>query len=127
MPADLSLRPTLVLGASDNPERTSFTAIHLLRAHGVPVYALGLRTALIADVQVQKDPTQLMLPSVDTITLYMGAPRQAPFYPYILGLHPRRIIFNPGAENQELKAQAEAQGIECLEACTLVMLHFGQF
>jgi uncharacterized protein len=127
MPVDLSLRPTLVLGASDNPERTSFTAVQMLRAHGVPVYALGLRAGRIADVQVQKDPALLVLPQLDTVTLYMGAPRQVPFYPYLLGLHPRRLIFNPGAENPELKALAEAQGIECVEACTLVMLHFGQF
>lgn len=123
----LSAKPTLVLGASDNPERTSYTAVHMLRGHGVPVYALGLREALVADVQIQKDPARLKMPTLDTITLYLGAPRQEPFYDYILGLHPKRIIFNPGAENPALKQLAEAQGIACVEACTLVMLHFKQF
>jgi len=42
-------------------------------------------------------------------------------------LSPKRIIFNPGTENQELKKLAEAQGIECLEACTLVMLSVGVY
>lgn len=127
MSSELSSKPTLVLGASDNPERTSFTAINMLRSHGVPVYGLGLHVATVADVQIQKDKTQLQMPDVHTITLYLGAPRQVQYYDYILGLHPKRIIFNPGAENRELKQLAEAQGIECVEGCTLVMLHFGQF
>lgn len=120
-------KATLVLGASDNPERTSYTAVHMLREHGVPVYALGLRAAQVADVQIEKDAALLNMPELDTITLYLGAPRQVPFYDYILGLHPKRIIFNPGAENPELRRLAEAQGIQCVEACTLVMLHFRQF
>ncbi|MFT6873748.1 MAG: hypothetical protein ACJAVN_002770, partial [Roseivirga sp.] len=40
---------------------------------------------------------------------------------------PKRIIFNPGTENQELKNKAESAGIECVEACTLVMLSVGNF
>jgi hypothetical protein len=52
---------------------------------------------------------------------------QEPYYDYILGLKPRRIIFNPGTENPELEMLASEAGIECLEACTLVMLSTGQY
>ena len=34
---------------------------------------------------------------------------------------------NPGAENHELRKAAEAQGIEVVEGCTLVMLRTGTF
>ncbi|TNE56910.1 MAG: CoA-binding protein, partial [Bacteroidetes bacterium] len=66
-------------------------------------------------------------PDVDTVTLYVGPQRQVPYYEYILSLHPKRIIFNPGTENPELEALAEAQGIEVVEGCTLVMLSIGGY
>ena len=59
--------------------------------------------------------------------MYMNAKRQAAYIDFILSIAPKRIVFNPGAENQELFDAATAKGIECLNACTLVMLNFGQF
>lgn len=64
---------------------------------------------------------------VDTITLYIGPARQPQWYNYLLSLKPKRIIFNPGTENDEFEALAEQQGIEALEACTLVMLRSRQY
>ena len=64
---------------------------------------------------------------VDTLTLYIGPQRQPEWYDYLLGLKPKRIVFNPGTENEEFEALARKQGIETLEACTLVMLRSRQF
>lgn len=64
---------------------------------------------------------------VDTITLYIGPRRQPEWYDYLLALKPKRIIFNPGTENDEFENLARQQGIETLEACTLVMLRSKQF
>ena len=50
-----------------------------------------------------------------------------PYYDYIMSLKPRRIIFNPGTENDELMRMAAKDGIDTLEACTLVMLSTGQY
>jgi len=67
------------------------------------------------------------IPEVDTVTLYVGPHNQKPWYEYILDLSPRRIIFNPGAENQELAEMATERGIEVNFGCTLVMLNVGTF
>ena len=64
---------------------------------------------------------------VDTVTLYLNPKRQVELYDYILGLKPKRIIFNPGTENIELVELATAQGIETEIACTLVMLSVGNY
>jgi predicted CoA-binding protein len=64
---------------------------------------------------------------VDTVTLYLNPDNQKPYYDYILSLKPRRIIFNPGTENEELEEMAASQGIKVQEACTLVMLGTGQY
>ena len=68
-----------------------------------------------------------VLEDIDTITLYLGPERQREYYDYILSLKPKRIIFNPGTENNELAALAETNGIETVEACTLVMLSIGNY
>ena len=64
---------------------------------------------------------------IDTVTLYLGKSRSDPLIPAILGARPRRIIMNPGAENQDLAREARQAGIEVVEDCTLVMLQTGSF
>jgi hypothetical protein len=119
------LKKTLVLGASDNPERYSNMAISRLRGKGHPVVAIGHSVTRTGDVDIETEKKPFT--GVDTVTIYLNPLRQAAYYDYILSLHPSRIIFNPGAENPELAALAEANGIKPLAACTLVLLSTGQF
>lgn len=116
---------TVVLGASPNPERYSYLATNRLKAYGHPVVAIGAQAGEINGTPITKEHTAIA--DVDTVTLYLNAYRQREYYDYIVQLHPKRIIFNPGAENDELAALAREQGIEPLEACTLVMLSTGQY
>ncbi len=118
-------KKTLVLGASDNPERYSNMAISQLRGKGHPVVAIGHRLTRTGDVDIETEKKPIA--DVDTVTLYLNPMHQAAYYDYILSLHPKRIIFNPGAENAELAALARANGIQPLEACTLVLLRTGQY
>ena len=87
--------------------------------------AVGLREANVFGVDIQKG--QPLTEDVDTITLYLNPERQKDYYDYILGLHPKRIIFNPGTENFELVRMAKEKGIEVEIACTLVMLSVGVY
>ncbi len=59
--------------------------------------------------------------------MYLNPLRQKEYYDYILSLKPKRIIFNPGSENDELADLAKKKGIQVQEACTLVLLNTGQF
>jgi len=114
-------KKTLVLGASPNPVRYSNIATIRLRMYGHEVIPLGIRKGSIDGLDIELEPSEW--DDVDTVTLYMNPSRQEPFYPYILDtIKPKRIIFNPGTENDELKQMAEEKGIECVYACTLVML-----
>jgi predicted CoA-binding protein len=119
------LKLTLVIGASDNPGRYSYLAVNRLRSKGHPVVAIGRRQAKIADVAVETEKKDFR--GVDTVTFYLSPGLQKEYYDYILSLHPKRIIFNPGTENRELAELAEAHGIKSLDACTLVLLSTGQF
>ncbi|MGN6567589.1 MAG: CoA-binding protein [Flavipsychrobacter sp.] len=116
---------TLVLGASENPSRYSNMAIKRLRQHDQQVVAIGNKEGKVDDVAIVKEHPQME--DVDTVTLYLNPSNQKPYYDYILSLKPRRIIFNPGTENEELERMAIQKGINVLEACTLVMLGTGQY
>jgi predicted CoA-binding protein len=118
-------KKTLVLGASDNPGRYSYLAINRLRGKGHPVVAIGQRQVMTGDVAIETEKKPFN--GVHTVTMYLNATRQKEYYDYILSLRPKRIIFNPGAENDELSALARANGIQAIEACTLVLLSTGQF
>ena len=118
-------KKTLVLGASDNPSRYSYLAVNRLRSHGHPVVAIGKKNAMVADVPIKKEKKDWN--DVDTVTLYLNPTHQQQYYEYILSLKPKRIIFNPGAENDELADLAIKNGIIPIEACTLVLLSTNQY
>lgn len=118
-------KKTLVLGASSNSTRYSYNAIRDLRQYDHEVIAIGKREGIVEDIAItqKEEPIE----DLDTVTLYLNSDNQKPYYDYILSLNPRRIIFNPGAENHELAELARAKGIKTMNACTLVMLHTGQY
>jgi len=118
-------KKTLVLGASDNPSRYSYLAVNRLRSHGHTVVAIGKKNSRVADVPIEKEKKDWE--NVDTVTLYLNPDHQQQYYDYILSLKPKRIIFNPGAENDELAALAVKNGIKPVEACTLVLLSTNQY
>ena len=119
------VKKTLVLGGSPNPARYSYLAINKLREHDHPVWAIGKRPAQVADVTVMQEMKPIE--QLDTVSVYLNKDNQKSYYDYILTQHPRRVIFNPGAENPEFEKILKNQGVEVLEACTLVLLSTGQF
>lgn len=119
------MKKTVVLGASSNPSRYSFLAVNKLKKFNHEVVAIGKRKGKAGEIEI--DTEQKAVPDVDTVTLYLNPENQKPYYNYILSLKPKRIIFNPGTENEELYSLASKNGIEPVEACTLVMLSTGQY
>jgi mutator protein MutT len=117
---------TLVIGASPKEDRYSNMAVKLLKAYHHPVIALGLKEDMINDTPIITDKTTIQ-EGIDTITMYVSDKNQEPYYDYILATKPRRVIFNPGTENESFYSTLDEHGIEHFEACTLVMLRTGQF
>jgi predicted CoA-binding protein len=115
-----------VLGASVKPERFSNKAVRLLKRYGHDVIPVGLRHGEIDGLKIIKfDEVENL--SAGTVTLYLSAKNQKPYYDLIFSFNPSRVIFNPGTENDELKSILESKGIETVEDCTLQMLRRGEF
>lgn len=121
------LKTTVVMGATTNPTRYAYLAANRLRENDVPFIPIGIKKGEVAGKPILDLREKPELEDVHTVTMYIGPDNQAEWIDYILSLKPKRIIFNPGAENPELAQKAEAQGIEVVEGCTLVMLSIGAF
>ena len=119
------MKKTVVIGASVNPERYSNMAVRRLKKYGHDVIAIGLKEGEIDGVKIQTGHPDI--PGVDTITIYVNEKNQPDLGDYILSLKPKRVIFNPGAENEKLEKRFSETGIEIEEACTLTLLSTGQY
>lgn len=119
------MKRTLVIGASEKPERYAYNVTVMLNEYKHDTYAYGLRAGNIEGNAIQTSwPTEEVF---DTVTLYVGPQNQGDYQEKILALHPKRVIFNPGTENAAFETILENVGIEALEACTLVLLRTNQY
>jgi predicted CoA-binding protein len=115
-----------VLGASPKPDRYAHKAMQMLRDHGYR--AIPVNPAFDEILGEKCYPSIADVPDkIDTVTLYLGKARSDPLIDEIVEAKPRRIIMNPGAENEDLATKAREHGIEVVEGCTLVMLRSGSF
>jgi uncharacterized protein len=120
------MHTTVILGATTNPSRYAYRAAHQLVRSGEHIVPVGIKTGEVAGVPILRD-----FPSVagqaETVTMYIGPALQPQYYDAILKLAPQRVIFNPGTENAAFASMLRAEGIQVLEACTLVMLSTHQY
>ena len=115
-----------VVGASPKEDRYSNKAIRMLTEYDHTPVPVAPKHETIEGLKVFHSLDSLDQ-TVDTVTVYLGPARQAAVIDQIIGLAPKRVIFNPGTENPEAQQKLEAAGIQVVEACTLVMLKTNQF
>jgi predicted CoA-binding protein len=120
-------KKTMILGASTNPMRYAYVAAEMFAERKIPFVPVGIKKGKVFGEEILDLREEPQVEEVHTVTLYIGPQNQKEWYTYILSLHPKRIIFNPGTENQELMELARAQNIETCRACNLVLLSTGQF
>lgn len=116
----------LVLGASPKEDRYSNKAVKLLLDYGHSVIPVHPKVVEIHGVKCQPNLSAIRVP-VDTITVYLGMKNSTPLIDQIIALSPKRIVLNPGAENEELRLRARERGVDVIDGCTLVMLKSGQW
>ena len=116
---------SVVLGASPNHSRYSNKAVRSLLKSDHEVVPVGTITGEIKELEILTGKPDI--PDVDTVLLYLAPNRQPEFYDYIIGLKPRRVIFNPGTHNQEFIDLVTENGIEAVEDCALIMLNTGEY
>lgn len=120
-------KKTVIIGATTNPSRYAYIAAGMLTEYNHEIIPVGIKKGEVYGKSILNINQQPSIQEVDTVTLYIGPQHQPEHYDYILSLHPKRVIFNPGTENPEFEKMVEESGAEVLEACTLVLLRSGQY
>ena len=120
-------KKTVILGASTNPMRYAYVVAEMLAERAIPFVPVGIKLGTVFGNEILDIRKKPAIEDVHTVTLYLGPQNQKEWYDYILSLKPKRIVFNPGTENQELMELAKAQQIETCRACNLVLLSTGQY
>jgi uncharacterized protein len=120
-------KKTVIIGATTNPTRYAYLAAGMLSEYKHEIVPVGIKKGEVYGKQILSITERPEVIDVDTVTLYIGPQHQPEHYEYILSLKPKRIIFNPGTENEEFEKLVEEAGTEALEACTLVLLRSGQY
>lgn len=119
-------KTVVVLGASAKPERYSFQCVELLLERGHKVIPVTPSQTKICGLSPVPD-LESVEENVDVLTMYVNAKRSSDMADAILNLNPRKVIFNPGAENPELEKKCLDAGIAVENACTLVLVYTDQF
>lgn len=121
------MEKTVIVGATTNQGRYAYLAAEALVEHNHQIVPIGIKSGSVFGKPILDIRERPAISDVDTITLYIGPRHQPEWYDYLIGLKPKRIIFNPGTENPEFEKKAEQAGIQTMEACTLVMLRTRQY
>jgi predicted CoA-binding protein len=119
------MKKTVILGATADSTRYAYRAAERLQQYEHEFVPIGRKKGEVLGKTIIND--RPMVDGVDTVTLYINAQNQIDEYKYILSLKPKRVIFNPGTENEELEKILQNNDIETVEGCTLVMLSVGTF
>ncbi len=115
-------KKTLLVGATPNTNRYAYMAAERLTNAQIEFVPVGIKKGEVFGKPILPIKEKPAIQDVHTITMYIGARHQPEWYNYLLGLKPKRMLFNPGTENSELENLASQQGIEVVHGCTLVML-----
>lgn len=121
------MKKTVVIGASPNPGRYAYLACQMLSDAGITFVPIGKKEGKMLEMNILDIHDKPQIAEVHTLTMYINAAHQIPWYDYFLSLNPQRIIFNPGAENAELASIAKKLGITVENSCSLVLLRSGQY
>lgn len=119
----------VVLGASKKSHRYAFKAQQALMNNGYDVVPVSRRPQTVLGIRsltsLREIPADLQ--PIHTVTVYVNSDNLEPMLDDLIQLSPQRVIFNPGAESQVAVDRLSQNGIESIEACTLVMLSLGTF
>lgn len=121
------MKKTLIVGATANTGRYAYLAAKMLDDYGHEIVPIGIKNETVLGKEILNLREKPPIDGIDTITMYVGTQNQSEWYDYLLSLKPKRIIFNPGTENTTFEKMAEAQNVEVVEGCTLVMLRSNQY
>ena len=118
-----------ILGASDNPDDTSYKVHVALRSMGHGIYPVAENCPTILGRRVFKRFQEIPVSErpIHTISVHLNPNEFRQVAEDVLEFYPSRIIFNPGTECPSEAEKFRRGGVEVIESCVLAMLADGTF
>lgn len=114
--------PTVaILGASGDHTKFGNKAVRAFLAKGYVVYPVNPKGGEIEGLPVRHSLADIP-PDVklDRISVYLPPPVGLKMLPQIVARGCKELWLNPGSESDELVAAAEKQGLNVIQACSIV-------
>ena len=108
-----------VIGASADRSKYSNKAVRAYLRQGWTVYPINPKGGEIEGLKSYPSMKDLPGP-VDRVTLYLPPPVGVKALPDIAAAKPAEFYVNPGAESDELVAEAKRLGLEPILACSII-------
>ena len=116
-----------IVGASAKPQRYSYKAMQMLLEYGHEVFLVHPKHTQIEKFRVYAQLSDLTQENISIVTLYVNPTISSGMRDALIALQPKGVIFNPGSENSDLIEALKKTNIQCVDACTLVLLKTQQF
>ena len=123
-PYGVAMPTVAIVGASHKPERYSNQAIQKYRERGYTVWPVHPAGGVIDGLPVFRDLTTLP-GRPDIVCMYVNPTAGLAMLEQIVACAPQVLWLNPGADGEPLASAARARGLKVMEACTLVVLGYG--
>ena len=120
------MKTVAIIGASDKPERYANIAMHDLQERGYDVVLVNPFRSRIEGHKCFRSVDEYD-GEIDTVTLYVNPARFHDHIEDVIKASPRRVIMNPGTEDDQHEKMLADSGIEVQKACTLILLSNDQF
>ncbi len=115
-----------IIGASEKPSRYAYKAMQALENHGHEVHLVNPFKKEVAGKHCYDSVTSID-ETIDTVTVYVNPKRFQDHIDAVLEAAPKRVIMNPGTEDEEAEKCLLEAGIDVQRACTLVLLSTNQY
>lgn len=115
-----------IIGASKKTDRYSYKAFQELLNGGYNPIPIN---PVLRDIEGVPCYSSLdaCSDSIDIITIYVRPSVLVDLVPQIINVHPERVIFNPGTEDEDIIEKLTNTGVRVQTACTIVLLKTNQF
>ena len=110
-----------IVGASADRSKYSNKSVRAHLKQGWEVYPVNPRGGEIEGLKVYTSLAEIPV-GLDRVTLYLPASIGVKMLPAIAAAKPAEFFVNPGAESDELVAEAQRLGLDPILACSIVDL-----